>query len=627
MLIPNRLRFLLPASVMALAVPAFCQPSATYPPEYAKANCDGVGGITAGDFQCFLNIAAIGSAYDAQRPYNALNVAASVSGPAVTVTWQNPGSGFGQPATDRYVVWTGGNVRVDGAATTAQVQPGAGTWTFAVVTRRITPNFVYEPVTAAPTMTATVVTAPPPPAAGWTQFIQDAGSRTMYVSAAGTGTACTEASPCALTQGLSLARNGTTDAVLLKAGDTFNIGTVQLTKGSGTAGKYLRIGSYGTGRAIVRGTFNAEATGIRGVAFTDLEFVGTNAVGSWFVRCLRQKDYLFEGCSFHNNSRAIIFQGFDIQSSGFKVRRCTFYDITAATCDPAGSTNCPQAIYCDLTDDVLIEENFFDKCGIPGNLYTRPVYLQSNNGGGVIRSNVFSRNPAEGFQLRAGGTAINNLCLDNPINMYVGHEGTAQNVIEYNVCMGSGSVGPTNGAWGRGIHYNGPTSCRFNVIAYNTGLGWGNVEGIKADAASGVLSDNYIREWTRDPAWGGQGDPAEARSISTSGGPLTVTNNRVFMGRQGIVLEGSGATDSANQYAEPSGSLPTFRPNATRNGWSPVALPADPNLKSLLPGGGIDAYCALTRGQSRFNWRGELVASEVNKILRDAAGVAQPVNP
>jgi hypothetical protein len=45
---------------MALAVPAFCQPSATYPPEYAKANCDGVGGITAGDFQCFLNKYAAG---------------------------------------------------------------------------------------------------------------------------------------------------------------------------------------------------------------------------------------------------------------------------------------------------------------------------------------------------------------------------------------------------------------------------------------------------------------------------------------------------------------------------------------------------------------------------------------
>lgn len=463
---------------------------------------------------------------------------------------------------------------------------------------------------------------------GWTNLSLPAGAQAFYVAANGADTnAGTQTAPFKTIQrGYQALRDGQQDQLLLRCGDTFNMngGTISVTKGA--ASGYMVIGSYGTGaRPKITGTntaFNGESIGKRGVAFVGLEFEGARVTDSRAIRLLGWRDVLIEDCSIHDHHRGLIFQGYNTRGSGLKVRRSVWYDMVSPACI---GTNCPQAMYIDATDNWLIEENFFDKCGMTGSMYSRPVYLQDDCGRGTFTGNVMSRNPAEGVQVRAGGVVTNNLSLRNPIGMYIGHNGQGTNDIRYNVVLESGDIGTGGLERGRGIHLNGPSDVRFNVLAYNTGRGWGAVHGLYLQSASGTCTDNYIYEWTRSPSDGGPGDPLEAQSILSDGGTWTISNNRVFMARQGIVLQPGGTiSGTANSYSEPPSGPATFRPNNSFSGWASGSLPTDPALRAMLPGGGIDAYADRIRLQSRQNWDATLTASAVNNAIRARVGIANP---
>ena len=625
---------------------AFCQPAPVAPPKPPGYDCvdmDGVGGLSPNDFMAFQNAYVARSAYDAAvtlqtPPAQPSGLTATVAGTLVTLKWTNPL----QPWTNGYLVR--GTTVIPFTVNTTQLtdSPGAGQWTYSVTVRNVVSTGSY-PGTFAPTgnppaASATVQGTQPPPGTGWTDISLPPGAIAVYVSTSGNdANSGTQASPLrTLSAGYAKLRDGQPDQLLLKCGDAFPItSTLQITKGSGSSTKWMVIGSYGTGprpKLVGPNPFNAEEMGKRGIAFVGLEMSNTRIVGSYCFRILGWQDVLIEDCAAHDTFRCLIYQGINnVRGKNLKFRRNQLWDITAVSADPAGSSNSSQAIYSEKHDDWLIEGNSFHNPGVAATVFSRPIYVQSDSGPGIMRANVFANSPAEGFQIRAGNATVeNNIILDCPMAAWIG--GT-NNTITLNTVLGSGSVGPNGGRWGVGLQFNGLCTVRWNILGYCSGFGWGNAQGYWAEGASGVCSDNYAYNWSRDPAWqsnpawvGGAGnDPAECWSIKNdSGTAMTFSNNRIFSSRQSII--GGGALNgTGNSYFEPSGGMPAFRPNDTAPGWSKLnAMPTDPDLKGKLPGGSINAYVLLLRGQSRQTWRDDLMPENVNTTLRQAAGVGNP---
>jgi len=429
-----------------------------------------------------------------------------------------------------------------------------------------------------------------------------------------------------------------TNHLLLKAGDTFNIASqINVTVGGAGPGKYLVFGSYGTGArpTIVCGPpgassaghgFNGDSIGKGHVAFVNLRIVGARAFDTAAIKMIGWNDVLVEGCDLSGFNRGIIAQGYDIQASGLTIRRNYIHDI-----DFNGSTTGQhaQGCYIDKTNAWVIEENFFERCGIVGSIFSRPVYLKTDCGRGIYRRNIMANNPAEGVQVRPGGTVTDNLSLRNPIGIYVGGDQAGTNEVAYNVCLESGDISTVDRR-GIGLHVDSVCNIHHNIAAYNTGTGEGSVKGIKLNGATGTCSDNYVFGWTRTS---GPGNVDESHGIHhENGGNLAMSGNRVYQIGKGIVFEklgGSGSTTGTGNfyYQNPASAFTAFRPNATMAGWAPVTQPADPNLRAKLPGGSIDAYAAKLRLQSKASWDDALMADRVNATIRAAVGVAQPANP
>lgn len=659
MLIPRTIRLLLPAAVLALATPSYCQPAESLPPtqgnaaDVDKANTDGSTGsrkLTAADYQAYINLWASGSAYEdwqenvlRRRPGNASNLQATVSGTTVALTWTPGGPAMVAGTTTQYLTRDGTVIAqlapTVSSHTDQSVSNGSHTWI--ITSRNVTTApyaGTYAPLGTPPSVTATVGSNPPPPSgSGWTDISLPSGALRFHVASSGSDTnAGTEAAPLKTIQaGYAKLRDGQPDQLLLKCGDSWTLtSTISLTKASGfAASKYMVIGSYGTGaRPKIIGNLpqgNGDtnifsASGKRGIAFVGIDFSGNGTIQQNAFQMFGCSDILWEDCCFHDIHRGIAFQ-----QSGARpiVHRNVVYNIRSNGCN---GTNCPQFCYFDLATDWKFTENFFDQCGIAGSMYSRTCYFQDNCGPGVFRGNVVARGQGDGgVQVRAGGTVVDNLFLRIPIASYTGNNGVT-NEIAYNVVLESGDIGPGNLARGRGLHFNGQTNCHDNVLGYNTGTGWGSVHGIYANGASGSILRNFIFNWTRRPGDGGQGDTNEAQGILIDSGTFTVSNNRVFNLNPGIVMEPRGSVSgSGNQYWTPAGSLGgDFRPNSTFAGWTKLgSQQPDPNLRALLPGGSIDTYAALIRGQSKQTWRDDLMAANVNRTIRAAVGVAEPVQP
>lgn len=469
---------------------------------------------------------------------------------------------------------------------------------------------------------------PPPPSTGWTDLTPPAGAVVVYVSATGNdGNAGTQTSPLrTLSAGYSRLRDGFADQVLLKCGDVWNESGHQIVidKGCATAGKYLVIGSYGVGPRpkiiCAENGFNGEAIGKRGIAIVDIEIQGPKRFDTRAIRLLGWKDVLIEGCDLHHFNRAIIFQGWGStpRASGLKLRRNVVRDITF---DGATTGQHAQGTYIDFTDNWLMEENIWVRCGIEGSIFSRPGYIQSNCGRGTFSGNIMALNPAEGVQVRPGGTVLNNLSIRNPIGIYVAGDSAGTNDVRWNVVLESGDISAADRR-GIGIHVSGPSTVKDNVVANNTGTGEGAVKGIFLNGASGEVSGNVIWDWTRSS---GPGLVDESFGIHIEGGSgtLVLSNNIVHQVRRGFVAErlntGLAITGTGNVYSVATGMNP-FRDKPGT--WDAAARPAIPDLSVQgLTGVSAEAFVADCLLQSKQRWLVSRTADVVNDIVRQRCGI------
>lgn len=564
--------------------------SAVFAVLLAAVTCLGQPTFTANDFQCFINKYAEGSVLpNAQQITHYANCDGSTGNPALTANdfqcFMNKWA-----AKDSYA-------NCDGSTATA------------------TP--------------------------GWTDLTPPAGALVFYVAANGSDSnAGTQAAPFkTLSKGYSMLRNGQPDQVLLRCGDTFDLsGTFTLSKSANSTKTRMIIASYGTGpRPVVRvgnsGVFFGRI--LTGVGLVDLEIHSNMSVwnGRKQAVCFHESgNILLEGCYIHGGTDNIVIESPNQanRNVGVTIRRCVIADASNRT--PGDVRG--QGAYLANMDNWLVEENFSinngDPVVHPGTISTgRNWYIQKDGASGDCTPGTFRNNvDIDGFdgacQVRPGGTVTNNLSLMCPLGIFVGDRSDGQpNVVSWNVVLESGDINPDlRRGWG--IHVSGNAIINNNVVAYNTGTGWGSVYGIRMYGGTGQSIGNYIYEWTRDPALGGPGDTREARSFEPDAGTWTISNNKVFMARPGIVMKTGEASisGSGNQYWAPSGGLGDFRPQSTFAGWTKTAsLPADPALRTLLPGGGITAYSALCRTISKQNWLPQYTAVSINAAIRERCGL------
>lgn len=494
------------------------------------------------------------------------------------------------------------------------------------------------------------------PAGGWTNLTPPPGALVKYASSNGSGTACTESNPCSFATGFSQLRDGQPDQLLLKKGDTFNVGQINLTKSSRSMTQYMVIGSYGTGaRPKIRSggqtAFFGNVTSVnQGIAIVGLDIqsggIGSNQT-SGILLFEDWNNVLIEDCYISGFAVNIVIQG--IEEFGqphldkIKIRRNVIVDYNNTG---SGHT---QGMYIARVDDLLMEGNVFDSPVSPNNtIFSHNVYDHESCGGGhVFIDNISARSEATGIQFRPGGLMQNNLFLANPINAYHGDSAGGGNSTtrshRYNVVLDSANVNSVDQRGvGLTIGANG-ILVENNVVAYNAGgTGQGTVCAfIMTDG--GTLRGNYVYSWGLPGSCDGTGFQFE-----NLGGSILSENNRILQTRSGAVwrippFNPGGGVHRNNQYtvATTCAANNAFSANESGLDWNAwralagesgstyaAATPADPHVRigeymaaiGVAPAT-LDGFMQRARLQSRDAWDERFTAPAVNRWIRQRLGM------
>jgi hypothetical protein len=330
---------------------------------------------------------------------------------------------------------------------------------------------------------------------GWTIFTPSNDTRTIYVSSSqgnDSNNGLTTSTPKrTIAAGKSLLRTTFPDWLLLKCGDTWDesLGEWEGKSGRSNAERML-ISTYGTGdRPLLR---TGSSMGVEllnhnntssHIAFVGIHFWANTYNGSNGspngINWIDESDgLLVEDCMFQAYCVGMVVQGYPVpmRHTNVSIRR----NVVVDSYSTAGVYS--QGLYMSACDNVLIEENLFDRNGwndnVPGSTpswFLHNVYIQDGNTGVVFHGNITAG--TDGVQLRTGGDVEDNLFLRNAIalNYGVGNTPALQGItgtVRNNVVDDGGDIG-TNGAsqgprgWAFRFSNVAQATVERNVIANN----------------------------------------------------------------------------------------------------------------------------------------------------------------
>ena len=526
---------------------------------------------------------------------------------------------------------------------------------------------------------SSVVEEPPPPASGWTTFAANADTVKIYCSSS-TGSdsndgLSTGAPVATLAHAYSLLRTGHPDWLLLKRGDTWTNESFTAWGKSGLSATYpMIIRSYpeddsgSTARPLIK---TGRASGIDSwiggastrdyIAFMGLDFYahlrdpadpGYDAgnLGTP-VGIDRYKDgtyMLVEDCRFRYYSTCVNLQtGGAAGMSNMQFRRCQFlYSYMPGT-------EHSQGVFATRCDGLLIEECFFDHNGwnetTAGtawaqnhNLYTH----ENDNTNVILRGNISCRASATGLQCRPGGLVDDNLLVDNPTNLSMGHAQVTWPTLKPtgrltgNVILGSRAL--SGGASGRGINCErvAVVDISDNIIANLSGTtSSGAAIRVDIENEDVTVSANIVYDWT--------GASAES-ALSCNGSQTTrfvCTGNQFQQVNGGKVVSQASATFtqfaySSNSYYTTDSSSAWFAINGVAKSyaqWNTASGETGDTSTQVTysnPGRDIESYmtsigATATRAafysacaaQSRLAWSANYTAANVIAYIRAGYGL------
>lgn len=513
----------------------------------------------------------------------------------------------------------------------------------------------------------------------WTDHVPHADTVKFYVSDSDGNDANDGLSPAspkktiAAAADLVVARGLKPDWILLKRGDSFSerLGWFVESIGGYSAEYPMIFGAYGTDTdprpEIHPPDLAANFNHVSHIALMSLDvFCPTHAAGNNFdgIICHSTTDVLLEDVRFRDLKSAIVCQNtFGAgRPNGFRVRRCSAYDIYLTTTGGIG-------VYFEEADGVEFEETMIDYCGwhagtaAPGGFFHN-TYFQHNCGPIVFKRCISTRSSLDGLNCRSGGWIEDNLIAGSPIGI-----GYSSGTAGYNWAANRGSVkrnvflepwesfgglywgfafqtahyfdANENIAYGNTLPLNDDFSFDFSGTAGPYGAAGvthatitGNIayqcrapfrvrNNTGSDLSDLVVTGNDVQEDVGFNASNGWGDPVCLGMQHQNAYPGTVTfgGNSWFTGRAAgqWFSDGFGGLSSFAGYMATIGD--TTSTNSAKSYSAPARSFAD-YMASIGETGGLVEFCAGARENRRYAWDDDYTAVAIINYIRDGFDLA-----
>lgn len=459
---------------------------------------------------------------------------------------------------------------------------------------------------------------------GWTVLTPSSDSRIVYVSSSSgldANDGLSEAKPKkTITSAMKMLRDGSPDWLLLKSGDVWREQVrIDPTSGGDAPDRKTVITSYGDGpRPSIRNDklwFGSSKKTLHNIAIVGIDFYASysdpsspefgsgtaDGMGMQLLPDLGAEDILIEDNSFRFQQTQLQIQtnfGVGPLANNIVVRRNQFTDARKF------------GLMMNWTSNVLVEENFFDRCGWEKrDSLLHDAYIKEGHDI-TVRGNIFSRGGNMGLKL-AGNH------VDSMLNF------TIENNLVYRCMIGFGHSQPldydpfTQYSHQHGIVKNNVFLQVGKNLPWNAttvqaiGLNIGNVNDMQIDGNIFAHNNEILT--------GGQvfrfADPATELSAN-----ITASNNVVYdwlstlYTKFGTYIEAKSAVTNLVEinnlptdvtYTEPSRDIGTY--NVTLGG-----------------SGDANEFLSHAAGVSKNNWNAAYTANAVNEYIRAGFAKATP---
>lgn len=443
---------------------------------------------------------------------------------------------------------------------------------------------------------------------GWTQIGKSSDSRVIYVSNSGGSDSndglSQDDAVKTLNKAKSMLRSGSPDHMLLKRGDTWTESLGSWNKSGRSASEPMLIGAYGTNSArpvLKTGSnegFDTDGRKLHDIAIIGIEFNAhtrdpesssfTGTAGENGIRVVGGTDrFLLEDCLIDNYSMNVNLGQYQGNPSDVKLRRNVITDSYAS---PTANSS---GIYASSVEGLTIEGNVLDR-----NAYSKwnskiagaqstpghGIYIQASSTDVVVKGNIISDSGSHGLQARGGGIIKDNLFLRNPIGMSFGlvngaaaKAGGVSGEVSGNVFLDNRNIQTSGRGWGWAIEVGntragGNTAIRNNIFANDSGnqsaainLGYGS--GVTNNSATvGIndltISDNVVYNWYRGMNFqsGLDGGASGSKALND----LTIEDNDFQETNSSKIISHGSAYDSSE---EDFSNNDYYDSNSSSNGW------------------------------------------------------------
>lgn len=375
---------------------------------------------------------------------------------------------------------------------------------------------------------------------GWTVVTPASDSRVIHVSnsAGNDANPGTASKPVkSLAKAKSLLRNLSADQVLLKRGDTWTGGFMDLTVSGRSASEPILIGAYGTGaRPRINSGTDVGITlaqkysnplnnvFVIGLHFNAHTYTGGNGTFKTAgIRVLRKGANVLIEDNFIQGYKDNVVLDPDGVFNGLRLRRNVIVD--AYNTGSTGNGHA-QGFYVGPNGrNTVIEENLFDHNGHKPNvakatMFNHSIYVQEGATGTVVRRNIIARSSMRGVLSRGGATVQDNLFVRNPVAIQVGN---ASSTATGNVILEGNDI-PVQ-QLGKGVEaFNmGTLTVKNNVIAHDISAGrYNNIAvNVMSGVSGGTISGNVVFNW--------QNGFQNVGGLSVSGNKVT-TSGQIYSG-------------------------------------------------------------------------------------------------
>jgi hypothetical protein len=381
--------------------------------------------------------------------------------------------------------------------------------------------------------------------------------------------------------------------------------------------------------------------------------------------------WLFENCTgkytrWEFGSGEPLTAGGTSESTNITVRRTVIFESYSGQAGKKPSCLKPGIFNFCLDECVIDHGGWTESEAVPireRNHWSHDIYqTQDQLSNALMRRCIVSRASANGFQWRSGANLIDNLMIDNPIT---GFSAQVNLEIAYNVVIGSAVTTDRVIVGGLGIsakvspkavdgvqqtarvHHNlvikkpasgSRTSADAVAFANTDRNATGEDVPPISQSFNTVFEDNVTFEWaTSGPCYSMLGvDWCKSAVVRRN----RLSNPTGYVINLPSAFDGNVYSFSDNQYHTPgtthfrlNGSNITFAQWVASTGDNSTFAPlsftdASRDMTTYMAhigeSGGANEFCDLVRGQSRANWRTDLLPNVVNAYFRQGFDIEGP---